>query len=50
VYRVKAVQALELQNGDAVVDIGCGTGLNFSLLEEAIGPEGTLIGVDLAER
>ena len=45
-YRMKAVQALELQRGDTVVDIGCGTGLNFSLLEKAIGPQGTLIGVD----
>jgi ubiquinone/menaquinone biosynthesis C-methylase UbiE len=48
-YRVKAVRALELQRGDTVVDIGCGTGLNFSLLEEAIGPEGTLVGVDLTD-
>ena len=48
-YRVKAVQALELQRGDTVVDIGCGAGLNFPLLEEAIGPEGTLIGIDLTD-
>ncbi len=48
-YRVKAVQALELHRGDTVVDIGCGTGLNFSLLERAIGLEGTLIGVDLTD-
>jgi ubiquinone/menaquinone biosynthesis C-methylase UbiE len=47
IYRKKAIQALYLQRGDTVVDIGCGTGLNFSLLEEAIGPEGRIIGVDL---
>lgn len=29
------------------VDIGCETGLNFALLQEAIGPEGRIIGVDL---
>jgi ubiquinone/menaquinone biosynthesis C-methylase UbiE len=30
-----------------VVEIGCGTGLNFPYLISAIGPKGTLIGVDL---
>lgn len=48
-YREKAVQALHLQRGNTVVDIGCGTGLNFPLLQEAIGPEGTIIGVDLTD-
>lgn len=46
-YRRKAVDALKLRPGDTVVEIGCGTGLNFPYLIEAIGPEGTLIGVDL---
>ena len=32
-----------------MIEIGCGTGLNFCLLEERIGPEGRLIGVDLAD-
>jgi demethylmenaquinone methyltransferase/2-methoxy-6-polyprenyl-1,4-benzoquinol methylase len=32
-----------------VVDIACGTGLNFSLIEQAIGPEGRLVGVDLTD-
>jgi ubiquinone/menaquinone biosynthesis C-methylase UbiE len=48
-YRQKAVQALHLGRGDTVVDIGCGTGLNFPLLQAAIGPEGTIIGVDLTD-
>ena len=46
-YRKRAIEALGLQRGDTVVEIGCGTGLNFGLLEERIGPEGRLIGVDL---
>lgn len=37
---------LALKPGDTVVDIGCGTGLNFELLEAAIGPTGRLLGVD----
>jgi demethylmenaquinone methyltransferase/2-methoxy-6-polyprenyl-1,4-benzoquinol methylase len=28
-YRKQAVKALQLQQGDTVVEIGCGTGLNF---------------------
>jgi len=48
-YRKKAVRALELQPGDTVVEIGCGTGLNFSLLQQAVGPEGKIIGVDLTD-
>jgi ubiquinone/menaquinone biosynthesis C-methylase UbiE len=48
-YRKRAIEALGLQRGDMVVEIGCGTGLNFGLLEERIGPEGRLIGVDLTD-
>jgi demethylmenaquinone methyltransferase/2-methoxy-6-polyprenyl-1,4-benzoquinol methylase len=47
--RKRAVRALNLQRGDTVVDIGCGTGLNFPLLQGAIGPEGTIVGVDLTD-
>ena len=47
--RLRAVQALGLRQGDTVVDIACGTGLNFSLLEKVIGPEGRIIGVDLTD-
>lgn len=46
-YRRRAVEALRLHRGATVVEIGCGTGLNFPLLEDAVGPAGTIIGVDL---
>jgi ubiquinone/menaquinone biosynthesis C-methylase UbiE len=45
-YRKAAVQALQLQPRLTVLDIGCGTGLNFELILDAIGPQGTLIGID----
>jgi demethylmenaquinone methyltransferase/2-methoxy-6-polyprenyl-1,4-benzoquinol methylase len=47
--RLRAVQALGLRPGDSVVDIACGTGLNFSLLEQMVGPEGRIVGVDLTD-
>ena len=43
------MRALRLSPGDTVVEIGCGTGLNFSLLQREIGPTGRIIGVDLTE-
>lgn len=46
-YRARAVELLRLKQGDCVVEFGCGTGLNFPLILEKIGPEGYLIGVDL---
>lgn len=48
-YRKKAVAALALRPGDTVVEIGCGTGLNFGLFESAIGPDGKIIGIDLTD-
>ncbi len=44
--RVLGVTDLELRPGDRVLDIGCGTGLNFPLLHDAVGPSGAIVGVD----
>jgi demethylmenaquinone methyltransferase/2-methoxy-6-polyprenyl-1,4-benzoquinol methylase len=49
VQRLRAVQALGLRPGDTVVDVACGTGLNFSLIQEAIGRGGRIVGVDLTD-
>lgn len=48
-WREQAVSKLGLKRGDTVVDIGCGTGLNFPLLYRAVGPQGLIIGVDLSD-
>lgn len=48
-YRRAAVAQLALQPGDTVVEVGCGTGLNFPLLQRVIGPAGRIIGVDLTD-
>jgi len=48
-YRRRAVAALGGVRGGTVVEIGCGTGLNFPLLQRAVGPEGRVVGVDLTD-
>ena len=47
--RRRAVRALGLRAGATVIDMACGTGLNFPLIEEAIGPGGRIVGVDLTD-
>ncbi len=47
--RLRAVRGLDLSPGATVVDMACGTGLNFALLEDVIGPFGRIIGVDLTD-
>ena len=46
-YRKAAVAALDLKQGGTVLEIGCGTGLNFGLLQQKVGPQGKIIGLDL---
>lgn len=49
-YHVKAVRLLQLKRGDRVVELGCGTGINFPFIIEQIGLEGRLIGVDISSK
>ncbi|WP_440991208.1 class I SAM-dependent methyltransferase [Haloarchaeobius baliensis] len=44
--RGRGAQALDLDRGDTVVEMGCGTGANLPYLREQVGPEGTVVGVD----
>lgn len=44
--RREAVAELDLAAGDHVVDVGCGPGASLGLLDEAVGPEGRVVGVD----
>lgn len=46
--RQRAVDALKLDRGDAVLEVGCGTGANLPLLARQVGPRGRVIGLDLA--
>lgn len=44
--RTLGVRDLRLSRGAQVLDVGCGTGLNFGLLQRAVGPSGTIVGID----
>lgn len=48
-YRKRAIHSLALRQGETVVELGCGTGLNFALLQKQISPGGRIIGVDLTD-
>jgi len=45
-YRRHTIDLLGDLDGATVLDIGCGTGLNFSLLVERVGERGKVIGVE----
>ncbi len=44
--RIRAIQRLALVRGATVLDVGCGTGLSFPLIERRIGPKGTIVGIE----
>jgi ubiquinone/menaquinone biosynthesis C-methylase UbiE len=44
--RRRAVERLGLKGGETVLDVGCGTGLSLELIEQRVGPEGKIIGIE----
>jgi SAM-dependent methyltransferase len=49
-WRRSAADALDLDPGDTVVEMGCGTGANLPFLRERVGPEGRVLGLDLTRQ
>lgn len=45
--RVQAIELLQLQPGDAVLDVACGTGLSLPLLHARVGESGRVVGIEL---
>lgn len=46
--RQEAVGHLELKKGDRVLDVGCGTGMSFPYLVNAVGERGEVVGVEIS--
>jgi hypothetical protein len=44
--RIKAIDELELKKGDVVIDLFCGTGVNFKGICSKIKEDGIIIGID----
>lgn len=44
--RRRTIAKLALAPGDAVLDVGCGTGLSFDLLQAGVGPRGRLVAIE----
>jgi ubiquinone/menaquinone biosynthesis C-methylase UbiE len=45
-HRIEALELLGPEAGQTVLDVPCGTGANFPLLERSLGPSGRIIGSD----
>ncbi len=41
---------MQVEPGDEILDLGCGTGRNARLMLDAVGPTGRIVGVDISER
>ena len=48
IYRQKAIAALNLSEESVVLDVACGPGLNFKIIESYLSEKGKLIGVDIS--
>jgi SAM-dependent methyltransferase len=44
--RRRAIAELDVNRGDTVLDVGCGTGLSLARLRERVGTRGRVIGIE----
>jgi len=45
----KAIEAMQIQAADHILDMGCGTGLNARLMLEYLDAHGSILGMDISE-
>jgi len=50
IYREKAVSCLNLTENSVVLDVACGIGFNFRFVENYIGNNGKIVGVELSPK
>lgn len=48
IYRKKAIASLNLTGNSVILDVACGTGLNFKIIESYLRNGGRLVGVDFS--
>ena len=46
----KAINNMAIQQGDNILDLGCGTGRNAKLMTEYLGNNGKITGLDISEQ
>jgi ubiquinone/menaquinone biosynthesis C-methylase UbiE len=47
-HKLSSIEAMELQRGDAGLDVGCGAGDEVRLIAERVGVSGRAVGVDIS--
>jgi demethylmenaquinone methyltransferase/2-methoxy-6-polyprenyl-1,4-benzoquinol methylase len=45
----RAIAAMGIKQGDTVLDLACGAGVNLPYLRECVGPEGRILALDYSE-
>lgn len=43
------LERANLQGGERVLDVGCGTGTSVARIAEVVGPEGAVVGLDISD-
>ena len=44
----KAIKAMDIQHGDTILDLGCGTGRNACIMVKYLGDSGKITGMDVS--
>ncbi len=44
----KAIKAMDIQHGDTILDLGCGTGRNACIIAKYLGDSGKITGMDVS--